>query len=202
MKATPDGKYLLTAYLGQVDSFQIKNIGGDLVELGPFGANGATAGVEISCDSTTAYFGDAGTETEVEVYSISSTGKLAEINNFTNSNGVNSNNVLLSANGKTLYVSNTMSVPPAVTTLTVGSGGALTYDSTTSLQGTAQYALGLATTKLGGKLFVVETNNNEDIGVLRAKATTLKEVPSSPFAGTQNGFISFSMTAVPGKSCK
>lgn len=201
VKATPDGKYLLTAYLGQVDSFQIKNTKGNLVELGPFSANGATAGVEISCDSTTAYFGDATNEIEVEVYSISSAGKLTEINNFTNGSAVNSNNVLLSVDGKRLFVSNTMSVPPAVTTLTVGSAGALTYDSTTSLQGSAQYALGLATTKSGGKLFVVETNNDEDIGVLKAKGT-LKEVPGSPFPGTQNGSMSFSLTTVPGKSCK
>lgn len=202
MKATPDGKYLLAAYLGQVDSFRIKNSKGGLVELGPFSANGATAGVEISCDSSTAYFGDATTQIQVEVYSINSAGKLTEINNFTNNNGINSNNVLLSVDGKTLFVSNTMSVPPAVTTLTVGSGGALTYDSTTSLHGNGQYALGLATTKAGGKLFVVETNNNEEIGVLKAKGTTLKEVPGSPFSGTQNGFISFSLTAVPGKTCK
>lgn len=202
MKATADGKYLLTAYLGQVDSFKIKNTAGNLVELGPFSANGATAGVDISCDSKTAYFGDAGTETEVEVYSISPAGKLAEINNFTNSNGVNSNNVLLSVDGKTLFVSNTMSVPPAVTTLTVGSGGALTYDSTTSLHGSAQYALGLATTKAGGKLFVVETNSDENIGVLKAKGATLTEVTGSPFSGTPSGYLSFSMTAVPGKICK
>jgi hypothetical protein len=62
--------------------------------------------------------------------------------------------------------------------------------------------LGLATTPSGNKLFVVETNNNEDIGVLKAKGHTLKEVPASPFPGTLNGFISFSMTAIPGKSCK
>jgi 6-phosphogluconolactonase (cycloisomerase 2 family) len=202
MKATPDGKYLLAAYLGQVDSFRIKNSGGSLVELGPFSANGAPAGVEISCDSTTAYFGDAGTDTQVEVYSIPSTGKLTEINNFTNSNGKNSNNLLLSVDGKALFVSNTMSVPPAITTLTVGSAGSLTYVSTTSLNGAAQYALGLATTKSGHKLFVVETNNNEDIGVLKVKGTTLTEVPGSPFPGTQNSFASFSLTAVPGKSCK
>jgi Lactonase, 7-bladed beta-propeller len=202
LKATPDGKYLLTAYLGQVDSFQIKNAKGNLVELGPFSADGATAGVEISCDSSTAYFGDASSEIEVDMYSINSAGKLAEINNFTNTNAVNSNNVLLSVDGKTLFVSNTMSVPPAITTLTVGSGGALTYDSTTSLQGSAEYALGLAATKSGKKLFVVETNNNEDIGVLKTKGTKLTEVPGSPFPGTQNGFISFSLTAVPGKSCK
>jgi hypothetical protein len=95
-----------------------------------------------------------------------------------------------------------MSAPPAITTLTVGSGGALTYDSTTSLNGSGQYALGLATTKSGGKLFVVETNNNEDIGVLKAKGTTLKEVPGSPFPGTANSDVSFSLTAIPGKTCK
>jgi 6-phosphogluconolactonase (cycloisomerase 2 family) len=202
MKATPDGKYLLAAYLGRVDSFRIKNSKGALVELGPFSSNGATAGVEISCDSSTAYFGDASTQTEVEVYSINSAGKLTQINDFTNSTGKNSNNVLLSVDGKTLFVSNTMSAPPAITTLTVGSGGALTYDSTTSLNGSGQYALGLATTKSGGKLFVVETNNNEDIGVLKAKGTTLKEVPGSPFPGTANSDVSFSLTAIPGKTCK
>jgi len=202
MKATPNGKYLLAAYLGRVDSFRIKNTSGSLVELGPFSANGATAGVEISCDSTTAYFGDASSEIEVEVYSISSAGKLTEINNFTNTNGINSNNVLLSVDGKTLFVSNTMSVPPAITTLTAGTGGALTYDNTTSLHGSGQYALGLATTRSGGKLFVVETSGNEEIGVLKAKGTTLTEVPGSPFSGTANSDISFSLTAVPGKICK
>ncbi len=201
LKATPDGKYLITAYLGQVDSFKI-SVKGGLKELGPFGADGATAGVEISCDNSTVYFGDASSEMEVEVFSLDSEGKLAEINNFTSTAAVNSNNVLLSVDGKTLFVSNTMSVPPAISVLTVGTGGALTYDSTTSLKGSAQYALGLAETKAGGKLFVAETNSDENIGVLNVKGDKLTEVAGSPFSGTQNGFSAFALTVVPGKSCK
>jgi len=201
LKATPDGKHLITAYLGQVDSFNISATGG-LKELGPFSAQGAAAGVEVSCDNSTVYFGDAASDMQVEVFSLGSNGKLTELNNFTSTKAVNSNNVLLSADGKTLFVSNTMSVPPAISVLTVGSGGALTYDSTTSLKGGNQYALGLAESKSGGKLFVVETNNNENIGVLNVKGTKLTEVPGSPFSGTPNGFTSFSMTAVPSHSCK
>jgi len=202
MKATPDGKYLLTAYLGQVDSFRIKNTKGGLAELGPFSAHGATAGVEISCDSRTAYFGDASSEIEVEVYQIPSTGKLKEIDDFTDTHAVNSNNVLLSADEKTLFVSNTMSVPPAITALTVGAKGQLTYDSTTTLNGSGQYALGMSATKTGSKLFVAETNSNEDIGVLKVSGSSLTEVPGSPFQGTANSDIAFSLVAVPGKTCK
>jgi hypothetical protein len=201
LKATPNGKHLITAYLGLVDSFAISANGG-LTELGPFTAQAPAAGVEISCDNSTVYFGDAAADMEVEVFSLDSHGKLAELNHFTSSQAKNSNNVLLSKDGKTLFVSNTMSVPPAISILTVGSGGALTYDSTTSLKGSGQYALGLAATQSGARLFVAETNNNENIGVLNVKGNKLTEVAGSPFSGTQNGFISFSLTAVPGQSCK
>jgi hypothetical protein len=201
LKATSDGKHLIAAYIGPVDSFKISATGG-LTELGPFSGQSAAAGVDISCDNSTVYFGDAATDMEVEVFSLDSQGKLTELNHFTSSQARNSNNVLLSADGKTLFVSNTMSVPPAISALTVGSGGALTYDSTTSLKGSGQYALGLAATKSGARLFVAETNNDENIGVLNVKGNKLTEVAGSPFSGTQNGFISFSLTAVPGQSCK
>ena len=199
MKATPDGKHLITGYLGSVDSFEISATGG-LTELGPFSARGLAAGVETSCDNSTVYFGDAASNIQVEVFSLDSKGKLTELNNFTSSKAVNSNNVLLSVDGKALYVSNTMSNPPAISILTVGTGGALTYHSTTSLTGGNQYALGLAETKFG-KLFVAETNSSENVGVLRARDRKLTEVPGSPFQGPPNGFISFSLTAVPAKTC-
>jgi len=201
LKATSNGKYLITAYLGPVDSFAISATGG-LKELGTVNAQGAAAGVEISCDSSTVYFGDAASDMEVDVFSLDSHGKLTELNHFTGSQAKNSNNVLLSKDGKTLFVSNTMSVPPAISALTVGSGGALTYDSTTSLKGTGQYALGLSATKSGARLFVAETNNNENIGVLNVKGNKLTEVAGSPFTGTLNGFTSYSLTAVPSQSCK
>ncbi len=129
--------------------------------------------MDIGCDGTTAYFGDTATHTQVEVFSIGSTGELKELNNFTNKNGESSNNVMLSLDGTHLYVSNTMS--NQITTLSVGSNGALTYDSTLKLNKPGLYALGLAT-GTGLNLFVSEENNPESIGVLAAVGGVLKEV--------------------------
>jgi 6-phosphogluconolactonase (cycloisomerase 2 family) len=200
MKVTPDGKFLIAGLLGSVESFKINYTKGTMKALGAVSAQGAPAGVDISCDSSTAYFGDAGTNTQVEVFSVSSAGKLAEINNFTNSNGQNSNNVLLSANEKRLYVTNTMS--NQVTTLSVGSGGKLTYQSSTQLSGTVLYPLGMAMGKSGKDLFVAEENSPESIGVLVAKGNGVVEVPGSPFSVIQEGEDPPSLVAVPGKSCK
>ena len=50
MKITSNGDYLIAAYIGQVDSFKIDPITGDLTELGPFKTQGAAAGVEITCE--------------------------------------------------------------------------------------------------------------------------------------------------------
>jgi 6-phosphogluconolactonase (cycloisomerase 2 family) len=198
MKITPDGSYLITAYIGQVDSFKVDPATGDLTELGPFKTQGPAAGVEISCDGNTAYFGDAASNTEVEVFSISSSGSLKELNNFTNKNGQSSNNVMLSVDGKHLYVSNTMS--NQITTLSVGSNGALTYDSTVTLKKHGLYALGMATGTSGVDVFVSEQSNPEAIGVLAASDGTLKEVPGSPFPVMKNGSAPAGITAVP-KAC-
>ena len=198
MKVTPDGSFLITAYIGQVDSFKIDPDTGDLTELGPFTPKGSAAGVEISCDSTTAYFGDSASNTQVEVFSISSGGTLKEIDNFTNKNGESSNNIMLSVDGKHLYVSNTIS--SQITTLSVGSNGALTYESTVKLKKPGTFALGLATGTGGVHLFVSEQANPESIGVLATNGDTLKEVPSSPFHVVKNGSAPAGLTAVP-KSC-
>ena len=196
LKTTPNGKFLLTAYVGSVDSFQINSTTGMLTELGPFFPQGPAAGVEISCDSTTAYFGDAVISgTQVEVFSISSSGQLTELNNFVNSNGKDSNGVLLSPDGGTLYVSNTLS--SSVTALTTSSGGGLTYGSTTTLNGSPLFTLNLAFGKSGKDLLVSEENA---VGSLTANGTTLTEVPGSPFnfIATENvpGMIT-----LPGKVC-
>jgi hypothetical protein len=198
MKVTPGADYLIAAYIGQVDSFKIDPSTGDLTELGPFTPQGIAEGVDISCDGTTAYFGDSGSNTQVEVFSISSSGELKELNNFTNKNGVSSNNIILSVDGKHLYVSNTMS--NQITTLSVGSNGALTYDSTVKLNKPGLYALGLATGTSGLDLFVSEQNNPESIGVLAADGGTLKEVRGSPFHLVKNGNDPAGLAAVP-KSC-
>ncbi len=197
MKVTPDGNFLIAAYIGQVDSFKIDSTTGELTELGPFNTKGSAAGVEVSCDGTTAYFGDAASNTQVEVFSISSSGELTELNNFTNKNGESSNNVMLSVDGTHLYVSNTMS--NQITTLSVGSKGDLTYDSTVKLKKPGLYALGLAT-GTGLNLFVSEENNPEAIGVLTTDGGSLKEVSGSPFHVLKNGSDPAGLTAVP-RSC-
>jgi 6-phosphogluconolactonase (cycloisomerase 2 family) len=197
MKVTPNGSFLIEANIGSPDSWQIDYSNGTLTELGPFSAQGAPVGVDISCDGTTAYFGDAGTNTEVEVYSISSTGQLAEINNYSNTNGQNSNNVLLSANGKLLYVSEVVS--NQVEVLSVGTNGGLTFDSVVKLN-VSQFnsALGMATVQSGKGIFVAET---AQVGVLGAHGTSLKEVPNSPFSLNDNFAFIIGIAAVPGKSC-
>jgi len=203
MKVTPNGKYLIASYLQPIDSFSIDYTAGTLTELGPFSSQGYTAGMDISCDSSTVYVGDAAQYTQVEVFSINSAGQLTEINNFNNDNGQNSNNVVLSRNEKYLYVSNTMSFQ--VTTLSVGADGALTYDSTTSLNNpgnTGMYALGLAIGESGADLFVEEVNNPESIGSLAIKGKNLKEVTGSPFPVVNNSYNSATFIALPPKSCK
>jgi 6-phosphogluconolactonase (cycloisomerase 2 family) len=200
MKATPGGGYLITAYIGQVDSFKVDPATGDLSELGPFKTKGPglAAGVEVSCDGTTAYFGDSAANTEVEVFSISSSGELKELNNFIlNNHGESSNNVMLSVDGTHLYVSNTTS--DQITTLSVGSNGALTYDSIVKLNNPGQFALGLATGTSGLDVFVSE-NRPESIGVLGAKDNTLTEVPGSPFQVMKTNSAPAGLAAVP-KSC-
>jgi 6-phosphogluconolactonase (cycloisomerase 2 family) len=198
MKVTPNGAFLIAAYIGQVDSFKIDAGTGDLTELGPFTPQGSAAGVDISCDGSTTYFGDAASNTQVEVFSINSSGQLKEIDNFTNKNGQSSNNIILGVDGKHLYVSNTMS--NEITILSVGSNGALTYDSTVKLNKPGLYALGMVTGTSGLDLLVSEQNNPESIGVLAAVGDGLKEVVGSPFHVIKNGSDPAGLTAVP-KGC-
>jgi len=199
MKVTPDGKFLIVAYIGQVDSFAIDYTTGKLTELGPFNTRGSAAGVEISCDGSTAFFGDAANNTQVEVFNIISTGGLNETDNFTNKNGQSSNNLLLSPDGTHLYVSNTSS--SQITTLSVGAKGALTYDSSVKLNHTGVFALGLAMGSNGLDLFVSEQNDPEAIGVLAVSGNTVKEVPGSPFSVMRNGQDPAGLTAVPPRGC-
>jgi len=199
MKVTPNGKFLIEANLGSPDSWQINYSNGTLTELGPFSAQGTSAGVDISCDGTTAYFGDAGTNTQIEVYSINSAGKLTEINNYTNTNGQNSNNVLLSTDGTVLFVSETAS--NQVETLSVGSAGTLTFDSVTTLNvGQFNSTLGLAEEKNGKGIFVAETGPAQ-VGVLKLQGTTLTEVQNSPFSLNDNFAFIIGVTAFPAKVC-
>jgi hypothetical protein len=200
LKATPNGKYLIVSYLGGVGSFQIAS-GGGLVELTPpITANGTGQGIDISCDGTTAYFGTV--RNQVMVSNISSAGKLRLINEFVGAAPSDLDNVLLSADGETLFVSNAYFPPSSVTTLAVSPGGALRYEGAITLRGGAQ-ALGMATTLSGDLLFVAESTNSA-IGVLQVSGTTLTEVPGSPFPTTGSGSdsLTVNLVAVPGKGCK
>jgi 6-phosphogluconolactonase len=200
MKVTPDGRFLIEANLGSPDSWRIDYSNGTLREIGPFPAQGTTAGVDISCDGKTAYFGDAGTGTEIEVYHIGAGGKLTEINNYTNTDGQNSNNVLLSADGKLLYVSETAS--NQVETLSVGPSGALTYDSVVTLSvGQFTSVLGMASQRNGHDIFVAETGPAA-VGVLQANGTTLTEVPNSPFSLNDNFAFIIGVAAFPPEVCQ
>jgi hypothetical protein len=98
-----------------------------------------------------------------------------------------------------LYVSNTMS--NQITTLAVGSNGALTWDSTVKLNKPGLFALGMAKGTSGRDVFVSEESNPEAIGVLAASDGNLKEVAGSPFAVLKNGSDPAGLTALPAKSC-
>lgn len=199
LKATPNGNYLIASYLVDVDSFSIDYQAGTLTEIGPFPAQGHPAGVDIGCDSSMVFFGDANANTQVEVFAINSSGQLSEVDNFTDPYGSNSNNVLLSADQKKLYVTNNQS--NQISVLAVGTNGHLSFKDITNLNNPGEYALGLATNKAGKLLFVSEVNNPESIGVLAAKGTTLTEVPNSPFGVIDNGKAPGAMVAVPPCSC-
>ena len=200
LKVTPNGKYLIAAYLGQVDSFQINPTSGALTETGPLAAQGTSAGVEISCDSSTAYFGDAGTDIQIEAYSISSSGQLALLNNFTDSHGVNSNGVQLSPDGSTLYVSNTMSAQ--VTALTTSPGGGLSFANIVTVNGSPTFLLNLAFGRSGKNLFLSEVASEEEVGSFAASGATLTEVTGSPFNVINNGADAGSFITIPGKVCQ
>jgi hypothetical protein len=201
MQVTPNGKYLIVAYAGPVDSFAIDYSTGELTELGPFKPEGFPTGVEISCDSSTVFFADAVTYSEqVEVFGIDSSGMLSELYNFTDSHGQNSNNALLSRDGKHLYVSNNHS--NQLTTLSVGAKGELTWDSTIYVRDSTVNTLGLAVGKTGPDIFLEEVNNPESIGVFATKGNGVTEIPKSPFGVVENEGDAATFIAVPAKTCK
>lgn len=199
LKVTPNGNYLIASYMGPVDSFHVDYTDSTIAEIGPFQSKGAPTGIDIRCDSSKVFFGDANTKTQVEVFSIHSNGQLSEVSDFTDPNGSYSNNVLLSADQKKLYVTNNQS--NQITVLSVARSGHLTFDHIITLRKPGEYALGLATNKGGNFLFVSEVNDPESIGVLAAKGTNLKEVPNSPFAVVHNDRAFGGLLAVPTYSC-
>ena len=200
LMATPNGKYLIATYMGPVDSFQIDYTNGTLTEKGPFSSSGSAAGLDISCDGTTVYFGDAATHTEIETYRLISNGKLKELGVFRNIRGSNSNNVMLSKDQATLYVTNNLS--NEITILAVGHNGVQFFESIVKLKSPGKFSAGLAQNKAGMQVFVSEGRTMESIGVLARKKSSLIEVPNSPFNVLENGFAPAGILAFPSFSCK
>ncbi len=200
LKATPNGKYLVATYMGPIDSFKIDYGNGTLTELGPFSSSGSAAGLDITCDSTTVYFGDAATHTEIESYRIISSGKLKELGNFRNIRGSNSNNVMLSKDQTKLYVTNNQS--NEITVLAVGHNGVEFFDGIAKLRNPGKFAAALAQSKTGTQVYVSEARTEESIGVLIPTKSSLKEVANSPFGIIENGFSPAGLIAVPSFSCK
>jgi len=125
---------------------------------------------------------------------------LSELYNFSDSHGQNSNNDLLSRDGKHLYVSNNDS--NQLTTLSVGSHGVLTWNSTIQVRDSTVNTLGLAVGKTGPDIFLEEVNNPEAIGVFATKGNGVSEIQRSPFGVVENEGDAASFTSVPGKNCK
>ncbi len=200
LKATPNGKYLISTYMGPVDSFSIDYSKAQLTELGPFSSSGSAAGVDITCDGTTAFFGDAAAHTEVQTYRIETNGSLKKLGKFTNKNGSNSNNVLIGKDQKTLYVTNNQS--NQVSVLAISDKGVKSFQKTINLTSPGQFSGDLAENKAGTQVFVSEARNPESVGVLAVNGYSLKEVPGSPFEVVSNGFAPAGIVAVPTFACK
>jgi 6-phosphogluconolactonase (cycloisomerase 2 family) len=186
--------------MGPVDSFSIDYSKSQLKELGPFSSSGSAAGIDIACDGATAFFGDAATNTEVEAYRIQSNGKLSELANYKDKKGSNSNNVMLSKDQKTLYVTNNQS--NEISILEVGRNGVEFRQGIVKLNKPGEFSDTLTQNKTGTQVFVSEARNPESAGVLVPKGGSLKEVPGSPFGVLNNFFAPAGVVAVPGFSCK
>jgi 6-phosphogluconolactonase (cycloisomerase 2 family) len=200
MRVTNDNKYLVATLVGPVDSFMIDYTNAKIMELGPFKAKGQPMGIDISCDDSLVFFGDASTHTQVEVFGIATDGTLNQSQNFTDSKGSNSNNILLSANGKELYVTNNQS--NQISVLSVESGGTLVFDRIVNLKKPGEYSSALSTNPAGTQLYVSEASNPWSIGVLGAKGTHLREIPGSPFPVVKNSFDPAGIVPVPKRTCK
>jgi 6-phosphogluconolactonase (cycloisomerase 2 family) len=198
-KVTPNEKDLIVTYMGPVDSFVIDYTNGSLTEMGPFSSVGSAAGLDILCDSSTVFFGDAAAHTEIEAYRIESDGSLEKLKTFTNNQGTGSSNVMVDKNQSQLFVTNNQS--NEITVLAVDSEGVKSFEGIVKLRDPGKFSAGLAQNKSGAQIYVSEARTDESIGVLNFKGHSLKEVPSSPFNVIQNGFSPAGLLAVPAFGC-
>lgn len=209
IKVSPDGRFLAVAepqeppgsiFKSGVEIFSIAS-DGSLTSLG--GVLGLNAdGVDIDCSSTFLYVAEAGSNTTVvDGFSIDASGKLTPVpgSPFKPGVGGNSNVVLLSADDKTLFATNT--VPPNITAFSVAANGSLTLlaGSPFPMNFPAADASGMAISEDGTLLYVADSNPLISVFSVGSSGA-LTEVQGSPFS-TGKGPGLLSLTAFPPKSC-
>lgn len=183
IKVSPDGKFLAVGNLDGVEMFSIAS-DGSVHSLGEFpGSNqGEPAGVDIDCSSSLLYAGEStGLPTIVDAFHIDANGQLMPVagSPFQPGVGGNSSFVLLSADDKTLFVSNQNT--NSITAFRVASDGSLSLvpGAPFHMNGNIATADGMSTSQDGSFLYVASTGK---VSVFRVEANgALTEVAGSPF---------------------
>jgi hypothetical protein len=188
------GNLLVVTYGdGSIESFDISNgapvSNGDEQNSTGFASDDFPNGVVISPDGNWAIFGDDASGAAVEVSNISS-GQLTATALYSLPTGLNSNNVLLSPDGTTLYVVNNTSGQLSATFFDTATG-TISYGCTSPpLKGFNSAFVFLSEPVLqilpdgASVLYVAEFGSS--IGIVRTKSSggtcTLWEAPGSPVA--------------------
>ncbi|MBA3914446.1 MAG: beta-propeller fold lactonase family protein [Acidobacteriales bacterium] len=192
MAISPDGKTLVTSQSGelQVMAYTIDSASGELQFASGVHTTGAAAGLTIDAQSKFMYVGTGSNNgLEVQVIAIGAGAQLTYVADDFFGAGTSGNCVLLSRDGKFLYVSNQISA--TVTTLNVNPGtGALSFNATSSdgISFVDEPSL-LATTPTGTLVFTGDfnTNGTPALGILRAssngKLTSLGKFPLARNSG-------------------
>jgi 6-phosphogluconolactonase len=172
----------------------------------PFPAAGAAAGLDADAKGRHIFVGDASNTESIEVYTQSLTGAITPVRGspFTFTYGVNSNVVLLSPNGKFLFVSNQGSTTVTKLAINQASGvlsGVAGDPFTDGNPGDAPAGMGI--NRAGTLLFTSDFNPGAShINVLGVTENpdgteTLTPVPGSPFPTMIS--CQTSLVAFPGK---
>ncbi len=165
VKVAPNGRFLSVALLSSdaVAMFSIASNGMLTPVAGsPFAspAIGAAAGVDINCESNRLFVSqNSNFGTNVDVYSIGSSGGLTLVQTSSNSTaGKNSNVCALSPNQQFLFVSNQEIA--SVTVFVVASNGTLSLVPGSPFGGTGGDPSGLATNAAGTFLFTANSDES------------------------------------------
>lgn len=197
-RVSPDGRFLCVALLA-LDRVAMFTIGADgaltPVPGSTFAspAGGNVAGVEIDCSSSFVYASQATTTgTNVDVFRIGADGALTLVQTSNNAAGNNSNPVLLSADGRFLYISNQGS--NTISVFAVASDGTLSSVPGSPFPNTGgSLPQQMATDQTGAFLYV--NNGGGSVSVFSVASNgSVTPVTGSPFAagsGVRPGIAAF-----------